>query len=129
VVARPKVAELARFGVAAVISATITMGVPIGLHEGFGVDERAAVAIALAIAFVVNFFTARLFVFKSGGNARRELWRFLGVSLGFRLAEYGAFLLLFGLGMVYFVAQFIVLASSLALKFLVQKHFVYRPAD
>jgi putative flippase GtrA len=129
VVTRPRLAEVARFGVATVISASITLGVPVALHEGFDVDERVAVAIALAIAFVVNFFTTRLFVFKSGGSARRELWRFLGVSLTFRLAEYGFFLLLFGFGMVYFAAQFIVLASSFVLKFLVQKYFVYRPTD
>lgn len=126
-VERRSVSEAVRFGVATLLSASITMGVPIALHEGFGVDERTAVAVALAVAFVVNFLTTRLFVFKSEGNARRELGRFLGTSLAFRLAEYGLFLLLFGLGIVYFVAQFIVLASSFVLKFLVTKHFVYGP--
>lgn len=126
VVERQKVAEVARFGVATLISASITVGLPIALHEGLGIDERLAVAIALATALVVNFATTRLFVFKSEGNARQELWRFLSVSLAFRLAEFGLFLLLFSLGLVYILAQVIVLALSFTLKFIVHKRFVYR---
>jgi putative flippase GtrA len=126
---RRSVAEIARFGVATGITACITLGVPVALHEGFSIDERVAVAVALAVAFVVNFFTTRLFVFQSRGDSRQELWRFLGVNLGFRVTEYGLFLLLFSLGLVYVVAQFIVLALSFVLKFIVQRRFVYRQQD
>lgn len=122
---RPRVAELARFVLATLLSAAITLGVPIALHEALGIDERLAVAAALAIAFVVNFFTTRVFVFRSSGRARTELRRFLGVSLAFRLGEYGLFLLLFSFGLVYYLAQVIVLLLSFVLKFLTFKGFVY----
>jgi putative flippase GtrA len=123
---RDRFRELLRFAVATLISASLTLGLPIVLHEGLAVEQRRAVAIALVIAFIVNFLTTRYFVFRSGGKARDELWRFLGVSLAFRLAEYGLFLLLFSLGLAYYIAQFIVLALSFVLKFIVQRRFVYR---
>jgi putative flippase GtrA len=126
---RDRFRELLRFAVATLISASLTLGLPIVLHEGLAVEQRRAVAIALAIAFVVNFLTTRYFVFKSRGKAGDELWRFLGVSLAFRLAEYGLFLLLFSLGLVYYLAQFIVLALSFVMKFFVQRRFVYRQPD
>lgn len=120
-----RVWEFVRYVAATGLSAVITLGVPILLHEQFGVEERLAVGIALAIAFVVNFVTTRLFVFKSSGNARSELKRFIGVSLAFRLGEYGLFLLLFSLGIVYYLAQLIVLIISFVLKFLTYRGFVY----
>jgi putative flippase GtrA len=123
---RDRLQELLRFGVATLISASLTLGLPIVLHEGLAVEERRAVAIAVVIAFVVNFLTTRYYVFKSSGKAGDELWRFLGTSLAFRLAEYGLFLLLFSLGLVYYLAQFIVLALSFVMKFIVQRRFVYR---
>jgi putative flippase GtrA len=123
--ARERVAELARYVLATLVSAAITLGVPVVLHEAMGVDERVAVAVALAIAFVVNFISTRVYVFKSVGNARAELHRFIAVSLAFRLGEYGLFLLLFSLGIVYYLAQFAVLILSFVLKFLTYRGFVY----
>lgn len=120
-----RLAEFLRYVAATGLSAAITLGIPILLHEQFRVEERLAVGIALAIAFVVNFITTRLFVFRSSGNARSELKRFVGVSLAFRLGEYGLFLLLFSLGIVYYLAQLIVLIISFVLKFLTYKRFVY----
>lgn len=122
---RARFAELARYALATLVSAAITLGVPVALHEGLGIDERIAVAIALAMAFVVNFITTRRYVFKSAGNARAELQRFTAVSLAFRLGEYGLFLLLFALGIVYYIAQAIVLVLSFVLKFLTYRGFVY----
>jgi putative flippase GtrA len=122
---RERVAELARYVLATLVSASITLGVPVALHEGLGVDERIAVAVALVIAFVVNFVTTRVYVFKSAGNARAELNRFIAVSLAFRLGEYGLFLLLFSLGIVYYIAQLVVLILSFVLKFLTYRRFVY----
>lgn len=120
-----KLRELLRYFLATGLSAAISLGIPILLHEHFAVEERVAVAIALTIAFVVNFITTRLFVFRSTGNAQSELLRFTGVSLGFRIGEYGLFLVLFSLGIIYYVAQLIVLVFSFVLKFYTYKRFVY----
>jgi len=122
---RERRAELIRFGLATALSAAVTLGVPIVLHEGFSVPARSAVAIAFTVAFILNFITTRSFVFRSTGDTRRELPRYVVTSLAFRLAEYLAFLLLFQLGMVYYVAQVIVVGLSLVLKFFTFKTFVY----
>lgn len=124
-ISRARIAELGRYALATLISAAITLGVPVALHEMLGIDPRIAVAIALATAFAVNFVTTRRFVFKSAGNPRVELRRFTLVSAAFRLGEYGAFLLLMSVGLVYFVAQVIVLLLSFGLKFFVYRGFVY----
>jgi putative flippase GtrA len=124
-VTRARLTEMLRFGMATAVSATITLGLPVLLVEFGGVPERRAVAIALAVAFVVNFVTTRRFVFRSEGRAGGELWRFALTSAGFRLAEYLAFLGLHSLGMVYFLAQALVLTMSFLLKFLVLRSFVY----
>jgi putative flippase GtrA len=124
-ISRARIAELVRYALAGVVSAAITLGVPVALHEGLGIDPRIAVAISLVMAFVVNFITNRRFVFKSQGNARGELQRFAIVSAAFRLGEYGLFLLLFALGMAYYIAQPVVLGLTVMLKFLVYRGFVY----
>lgn len=120
-----RLAELVRYGIATALSATVTLGVPLALHEGLGVPERQAVAFAFATAFILNFVTTRSFVFRRGGNARNDLPRYVLTSLAFRLAEYGTFLLLFQMELVYYVAQIIVISLSLVLKFLILKSFVY----
>ena len=124
-IGRARIAELLRYGVAGLVSAVITLGLPVALHEGLGVDPRIAVGVALALAFVVNFITNRRFVFRSNGNARGELQRFALVSAAFRLAEYGLFLLLFALGMAYYIAQPLVLGLTVMLKVLIYRGFVY----
>jgi putative flippase GtrA len=120
-----RLAELVRYGIATALSATVTLGVPVALHEGLDVSERHAVGIAFAAAFALNFITTRSFVFRSTGKARNDLPRYVLTSLAFRLAEYGAFLLLFQMGLLYYVAQFIVVSLSLVIKFLTFKTFVY----
>ena len=124
-----RLAELFRFGLATGLSASVTIGLPILLHEVFAVPERIAVGIAFATAFVVNFVVSRNFVFRSAGNARNELTRFIITSVGFRLGEYGLFLVLFQLGVVYYAAQIVVLGISLVLKFFTFKTFVYGRAQ
>ena len=118
--------EIFRYGLATALSATVTLGLPVLLHQVFGVPARIAVGIAFAAAFVLNFVSTRGFVFKSTGRARPELVRYVIASAGFRLAEYLAFLALYELGLVYFVAQIIVVVASLSLKFATFKRFVYR---
>ncbi len=108
------------------LSALLSLGVPFLLHEGFGIRPEIAVACGLAAAFVMNFFTARLFVFKKKGPVSLQLWRFAFVSFAFRSAEYLAFLLLHNaLGIQYMIANASVLFLSFCLKFFVYKIFVF----
>jgi len=124
-----RLAELFRYGIATGLSATVTIGLPLLLHEVFAVPERIAVGIAFAAAFVLNFVTTRGYVFRSTGAARNELPRYVITSVCFRLGEYGLFLVLFQFGLVYYAAQIIVVGLSLVLKFLTFKTFVYGRAS
>ncbi len=123
-----RMAELVRFGMLSVASAVVTLGLPILLHEQFGTDPRVAVAVAYLCAFAGNFVVMRFFVFRHSGNAAASLGRFAVSSLVFRGAEYAAFLLLFRAGMVYYLAQFIVVGVSFGVKFLTMRHIVFKPS-
>lgn len=115
-------AQLVRFTVSTGFSALMSFGLPIVLHEWFGVDEAIAVAIGFATAYLGNVVLLRLFVFRSRGSWRKQLARYIPINGAFRLGEYGAFLLLFEkAGLDYRIAMLAVLGSSAALKF-----FVYR---
>lgn len=121
--------QFLRFFWATGASAAITLGLPVLLHEGFAVPPRIAVAVALVTAFAVNFLTTRLFVFRSRGGAHGELVRYALTSASFRGAEYLGFLALDVLGVVYYLAQPLVLIVSFLLKFVVLRRFVYRRAE
>jgi putative flippase GtrA len=115
-----------RYLVMSGMSAFLSLGVPFVLHEGFAVRPDIAVACGLAAAFVMNFFTARLFVFRKKGSVKQQLGRFAFVSFTFRLGEYLAFLLLHSvLGVQYMIANASVLFLSFCLKFFVYKIFVF----
>ena len=60
-----------RYLVMSGMSAVLSLGVPFLLHEGFAVRPDIAVACGLAAAFVMNFFTARLFVFRKKGPVKQ----------------------------------------------------------
>ena len=108
------------------MSALLTLGVPLVLHEFFAVRPDIAVACGLTAAFVMNFFTARSFVFRKKGPVKQQLWRFASVSFAFRSAEYLVFLLLHNLlGLQYMIANVSVLFLSFCLKFFVYKIFVF----
>lgn len=108
------------------LSAAVTLGLPILLHERLAIAEEAAVALALSAAFVLNFLTLRLFVFGSRGGAVRELLKFGATSAGFRFGEYLGFLMLHRiLGVNYVMAISAMLALSIVLKFIVYKLFVF----
>ena len=110
------------------LSAGITLGLPILLHEGFDVNEEIAVSLALGTSFLINFVTIRVFVFRSIGAPRTELLRFGLTSAGFRIVEYLLFLCLHTLlDLFYVLALGIVLVVSLALKFYCYRVLVFSP--
>lgn len=108
------------------VSASLSLGVPFILHESFAVRPDLAVAIGLTSAFVVNFFAAKLFVFRKKGSVSAQLSRYTLVSFLFRSGEYLCFLLLHNvLGIQYMIANTSVLTLSFCLKFFVYKIFVF----
>lgn len=124
--ASPLAGQAARFGVMTGLSAAMTLGIPVLLHEGLGVREEAAVAAAFATAFCVNFLVARRYVFRSDGRASGEVARFALTTAAFRGAEYLAFLaLLRGLGLPYLAALLVVLPASAVAKFVVLRLLVF----
>lgn len=118
-----------RYLLAAALSALVSFGVPITLHELFNVDERVAVAAGLCCVIVLNFFTTRKGVFRSRGRSHHDLARYLASVAFFRGLEYLAFLAINSVRAVpYYVALALVLGTSAVLKFFVFRHVVYRPA-
>jgi putative flippase GtrA len=115
-----------RYLVMTAISAVLSLGIPFVLHEGFAVSPNIAVAIGLTAAFVANFATAKLYVFRKNGSIASQFGRYSLVSILFRGAEYVAFLLVHDLlGMQYMVALIVVLFTSFLLKFVAYKLFVF----
>jgi len=122
--------QVLRYAVVSGLSAAITLGVPIVLHEAAGLGEEAAVAIALAAAFVVNFALFRAYVFATEGGMADQLVRFALVRLAMRGGEYVFFLLLHTLfGLYYVLALLVVLAVSTVVKFLVDRTLVFRDSE
>jgi putative flippase GtrA len=109
------------------LSVSVTVGLPILLHEVFGVVEDRAVLIAFNVALVVNFIALRHFVFSKGGSAFRDLVFYGAINVLFRVLEYAAFRLLFddGAGVYYITAVVIVLTISSFVKFLVYRFIVF----
>jgi putative flippase GtrA len=117
--------QIGRFGVLTAISATITVGLPILLHEQWGVSPPRAAAVAFTIAFLVNFVSLRRLVFSSSRGAGRDLLVYGASSLFFRSAEYAAFLLLFAIKVQYVIALLAVLAVSATAKFFWYRHTLH----
>jgi putative flippase GtrA len=110
--------QLMRFGVSTVVSAAMTVGLPILLHELFGLEQRTAVAISQSSALLLNFLMIRVFVFGSRRAARRDLAYYVGSAVFFRGLEYLAFLALFELAHLYYIAALVLtLGTSTLLKF------------
>jgi putative flippase GtrA len=121
--------ELVRYGLATLASAAISFGLPVALHELFGLAETLSVGIGLVCAFVFNFVSIRVFVFRSAGLIKRQVIGFLISSGLFRLTEFWLFLLLTKFDTNYAIALIITLACSFAAKFVVQKHLIFTRPD
>jgi putative flippase GtrA len=111
--------EIIRYAFSTGLSASVTLGVPVVLHELFGIEQRVAVAISQCTALFVNFLMIRNFVFRSSRPATRDLTFYLGSAATFRGSEYLLFLALFSLArLFYFTALLITLGTSTVLKFI-----------
>ena len=120
------VREVGRYALATVFSATLSLTIPVILHNALGLSERGSVGAALAAVFAINFVQLRVFVFRSSRSVLPQILKFGINSAAFRAAEYIAFLALFEYaGLHYVVTLFIVLVISFFMKFLVLKKFVF----
>jgi putative flippase GtrA len=115
---RHTLGQVLRFGVSSAASAAVSVGLPILLHEGAGVDQATAVAISQCSVLLLNFLMIRLFVFRSTRSGRRDLGVYAASAASFRAGEYLLFLLLFdSLGFYYVLALVLTLGASALLKF------------
>jgi len=105
-------AQFVRFGLTTAMSAGVTVGLPIVLHEVFGVRPQTGAAVAFVIAFLVNFLSLRLMVFRSRHGAGRDFLVFLSSSLAFRGMEYLAFLAILSAKINYIIGLVSVLTLS-----------------
>jgi len=114
-------ARFPRFLAGSALSFGLNIGITWFVHEVLGWDPAIAFAIALVTVFATNFFVLRHFVFEAGsGAAAGQAARYLSLALGFRLAEYAAFLVVHnGLRVPYLVTATVVLAASTIVKFFV----------
>jgi putative flippase GtrA len=113
------------------LSAGLTLTLPVLLHEVFALGKEIAVALALATTFFVNFITVRVIVFRSIGNMTSEFVRYVVTNASFRIAEYLLFLLMSTvLDYNYIFILGAVLVLSFILKFILYRIFVFsQPAS
>ena len=124
--AKPLGRQAYRYLLVTGLSAVTTVALPTFLHEILGIEEEIAVAIALVIAFCINFLMARSYIYESDGHLGGQALKFLATSGLFRLAEYAGFLVLHTwLGVVYWIALIVVLVVSSVLKFFAYRVFVF----
>jgi putative flippase GtrA len=116
---RETAGQLLRFGMATGLSAIISLGLPVLLHELLHVEQKIAVAISQVTVLLMNFVTLRLFVFPGKGSVRGDLMRYFGSAAMFRGIEYLSFLALFELaGLFYLTALVVTLITSTLIKFI-----------
>jgi len=119
-----------RYVLASLASFSISFAGPILLHEAFGVAPAVAVAVCFATTFVCNFFTTKYFVYRSRGPALREFRTYAVTNVLFRGSEYACFSFLYlVIGIRYFIANFVVIAASSVVKFVVYDVIVYGKRD
>jgi|SRR3954447_21115692 putative flippase GtrA len=112
------IGQLIRFGISTIVSASMTLGIPVILHEAFGIEQKLAVAISQSSALALNFAMIRVFVFRSKRAARRDVSYYVASAITFRGLEYLFFLGLFDLlHLFYFLALVLTLGTSTLLKF------------
>ena len=115
-----------RYILASAASFGISFLGPILLHEGFAVSASLAVAICFGVTFFFNFFSTKYFVYRSSGSALREFPAYALANVAFRAGEYACFSFLYLIiGIRYFIANFIVIATSFVIKFVVYDLIVY----
>ena len=110
------------------VSFATNVGLTVLLKERVGLIPEAALAIAIAVVFCINFLACRYFVFGAQSQAfGRQLFLFALASGGFRGTEYVAFVICHRLlGIHYVVALVGILVISLMAKFVFYQRVIFR---
>ena len=119
--------DLSRYALASAFSFVFVIAATAGLHELVGLSETLSPAIALALAFLVNFTLLRNFVFPGQSlPLARQMAETALTSLLFRALEYGVFLVLhLGFGIDYLLATGASVCASALGKFAVYREVVF----
>jgi putative flippase GtrA len=122
--------DMPRYAVASAFSFVFIIACTAGLHELAGLSETLSPALALVLAFVVNFALLRAWVFPGqSASVGRQLAETALTSLLFRALEYGLFLIgHLGLGIDYLVATGASVCISALGKFFVYREIVFNRA-
>lgn len=109
-----------RFGLSGALSYAVTIGVTWFTRAVIGMPAEAAFAIALATVFVMNFLVMRHFVYQAiEDGLAQQFAQYAVAAVGFRVAEYVAYLVLYRLlAIPYLAAATVVLVVSFIAKFL-----------
>jgi putative flippase GtrA len=120
--------RMLRFGLLGVASFTANLGLTAFFHEVLRWRPEIAFAVPLAIVLALNFVACRHLVFEAtGDDTGRQLLRFVLSSLGFRSAEWVAFVIIHSIaGLYYLSAVIVVLLVSFFVKFFFFRSVVFR---
>jgi putative flippase GtrA len=129
VIPRDRMMRLLRFGSGAALSFGGTLAVTFVSKEWLALQEEFSFAIAVVVMFFVNFFYLRYVVFLSTHMSWLSQMRdFLVASIGFRVVEYLAFLLLLNVFHLHYMLSVVcVLAVSFLVKFQLFDRHVFKP--
>jgi putative flippase GtrA len=119
--------DMPRYAAASAFSFVFVIGCTAGLHEVVGLSETLSPAVALVLAFVVNFALLRTWVFPGqSASIGRQMAETAVASLLFRVLEYGLFLIAhLGLGIDYLIATGASVCVSALGKFFVYREIVF----
>jgi putative flippase GtrA len=122
--------HLPRYAVASAFSFAFVIACTAVLHELAGLSQTLSPALALALAFVVNFTLLRAWVFPGqSAPVGRQMAETALASVLFRVLEYGLFLIAhLGLGIDYLVATGASVCVSALGKFFVYREIVFNRA-
>ncbi len=100
------------------------------LSETVKASPALAGALGYGTIFVVNYFVARRFVFRSNAAVLAEVTRFAAVQLTSRVGEYGAYLaLVYAAHISYFWSIVLVGLCFFMVKFGIYRFLVFKPED
>lgn len=124
-----QIARVLRFGSGAALSFCSTLMITYMATEWLKLAEELSFAISLVTVFFINFFYLRVFVFRSMSSPWESQMRdFFLASIGFRGAEYIAFVILLNsLQLHYLISVVSVLAASFLIKYVFFHRTIFKP--
>lgn len=116
-----------RMIVAAPFAFTLNLGITTIMHQWLLINEEISFLIALVTVTCTNFFLLRHFVYRaSAGSIKKQFLGFISSTVGFRVGEYLAYLLLvMFFDIQYQLAITMVLLLSFILKYIFFGRYVF----